>query len=77
MAPKEPERNLDVSMRIKELRTELGWSQKVVAELLGVPLARYQKWEQRGRIPTEYLWAFSRLTNRTIDFILTGGRLSP
>jgi DNA-binding transcriptional regulator YiaG len=76
MAPKVSQPNLGVSMRIKELRAELGWSQKVMAELLGVTLTRYQKWEQRGRIPSEYLPAFSKLTNRTIEFILTGGHLA-
>jgi transcriptional regulator with XRE-family HTH domain len=64
--------NLDVSMRIKELRKARGWSQRVMAELLGVELTRYQKWEQRGRIAAEFLPQFSRLTNRSIDFILTG-----
>lgn len=76
MAQKVSPPNPGVSMRIKELRAELGWSQKVMAELLGVTLTRYQKWEQRGRIPSEYLPAFSKLTNRTIEFILTGGRLA-
>jgi DNA-binding transcriptional regulator YiaG len=75
MASKVAKPNLDVSMRIKELRAELGWPQRVMARLMGVPLTRYQKWEQRGRIPAEYLPKFAQLTNRTIEFILTGGRL--
>ena len=59
-------------MRMKELRKGLGWSQRVMAELLGVSLTRYQKWEQRGHISAEFLPKFSRLTNRSIDFIMTG-----
>lgn len=60
-------------MRIKELRTECGRSQRVMAELIGVTLPRYQKWEQRRRIPAEFLLEFSQLTNRPIEFIMTGG----
>jgi transcriptional regulator with XRE-family HTH domain len=74
MATKIAKPNRDVSMRIKELRAELGWPQRVMAEVMGVELTRYQKWEQRGRIPAEFLPKFSQLTNRTIEFILTGGR---
>jgi transcriptional regulator with XRE-family HTH domain len=68
--------NLEISMRIKKLRKARGWSQRVMAELLGVELTRYQKWEQRGRIATEFLPQFARLTNRSIDFILTGAEAS-
>jgi len=49
--------NPEVSMRIKELREDRGWSQRVVAELIGVKITRYQKWEQRGRIPVEFFAA--------------------
>jgi transcriptional regulator with XRE-family HTH domain len=64
--------NLEVSMRIKELREELGCSQRVMARLIEVKLTRYQKWEQRGRIPAEFLPEFARITNSSIEFILTG-----
>lgn len=72
MATKVTQADLGVSMRIKELRVERGWSQKIMAELIEVKLTRYQKWEQRGRIPAEFLPKLSKLTNRSIDFILTG-----
>jgi len=75
MATKVSRPNRDISMRIKELRAELGCPQRVMAELMGVELTRYQKWDQRRRIPAEFLPKFSQLTNRTIEFILTGGRL--
>ena len=59
-------------MRIKELRKKQGWSQRDAADLIGVKLTRYQKWEQRGRVPSEFLPIFSKLTNTSIEFILTG-----
>jgi len=61
-------------MIIKELRKEHGWSQRVMAELLSVNAEQYKKWEQRGRMPAKYLPLFSKLTNRTIDFILSEPR---
>jgi transcriptional regulator with XRE-family HTH domain len=73
MASKVSQPNPGVRMRIKELRAERGWSQKEMAAVLEVKLTRYQKWEQRGRIPSEFLPPFAEATNRTIEFILTGG----
>lgn len=72
MASKVSPPNKGVSMRIKELRKERGWSQRVMAELLDVALTRYQKWEQRGKLPPEYLPKFSKLVNKSIEFILVG-----
>ena len=72
VASKVSQSNKAVSMRVKELRKGRGWSQRVMAELLDVELTRYQKWEQRGRIPPEYLPKFSKLVAKSIDFILTG-----
>ena len=66
------EPNREVSMRIRELRQELGCTQRVMAGLINVSLTRYQKWEQRGRIPTDFLPEFARLTNCSIEFVLTG-----
>ena len=72
MATKVSQPNKDVSVRVKELRKAHGWSQRDAADLIGVKLTRYQKWEQRGRIPPEFLPKFSKLTNKSIEFILTG-----
>jgi DNA-binding transcriptional regulator YiaG len=74
VATKVSQPNEDVSMRIKALRKKQGWSQRMMAELIGIELARYQKWEQRGRVPPEFLPIFSKLTNTSIEFILTGKR---
>jgi DNA-binding transcriptional regulator YiaG len=74
VATKVSKPNKDISMRIKELRKKQGWSQRMMAEFIGIELARYQKWEQRGRVPPEFLPIFSKLTNTSIEFILTGKR---
>jgi len=47
-------------MRIRELGEERGWSQRVMAELLGVNREQYKKWEQRGQMPAKYLPMFSK-----------------
>jgi hypothetical protein len=43
-----------------------------MATLMDITLTRYQKCEQRGRLPAELLPKFSKLVNKSIDFILTG-----
>jgi transcriptional regulator with XRE-family HTH domain len=72
LASKVSQPNKAVAMRLKELRQEQGWSQRVMATLMDVTLTRYQKCEQRGRLPAELLPKFSKLVNKSIDFILTG-----
>jgi DNA-binding transcriptional regulator YiaG len=74
VATKVSQPNPGVSMRIKELRQKKGWSQRMMAQFIGIELARYQKWEQRGRVPPEFLPIFSKITNTSIEFILTGRR---
>lgn len=59
-------------MRIKKLRKGRGWSQRDMADLVGIELTRYQKWEQRGRVPAQFLPRLARLFNETIEFILIG-----
>lgn len=42
-------------MKIKEMRKKLGFSQKKVSELLGIPVRTLQGWEAGERVPPEYV----------------------
>jgi DNA-binding XRE family transcriptional regulator len=58
--------------RIKSLREAQRWSQAEMADLLGVPVDRYKKYETRSPLPLYLIVRFAALTNTTPDFILTG-----
>ena len=68
-APQDP----GVRMRMKELRLERGWSQQQIANVLGVPKWRYQKWEQRGRVhPPRMIMPVCLALGTTPEYLLTG-----
>lgn len=57
--------------RVKELREGAGWTQAFMAELLGIPLERYKKYEQRSLLPHYLIDRFCKLTGCDIHYLLT------
>lgn len=58
--------------RVKEERDRKGWSQVVMADMLGVPFERYKKYENRSTLPLYLLERFSKLVDRDIQYLVTG-----
>ncbi len=57
--------------KIKELREENGYIQKIVADKLNIPITTYRSYENGKREPsTEILIAMSELYNVSVDYIL-------
>lgn len=64
--------------RLVALREEeLDWTQEVMAEMLGIPWARYQKYETRDKFPLHLVPKLARLTHRDVEFIVTGRVTKP
>lgn len=47
--------------RVKALRERRGWTQKVMAEVLDIPLANYEKYELRSPLPHRLIPRFCRI----------------
>lgn len=60
--------------RTQQARLESGYTQKEVAELLGIGTDRYKKWENRGgsSMPIEYHDNFCFITGTRRDWFMTG-----
>lgn len=58
--------------RAAELRAAAGMTQAEMAAALGIPLERYKKYENRSAMPVDLLEPFSRLVNRSIEFVVAG-----
>lgn len=58
--------------RVKDARDHKGWSQMVMADMLGVPFERYKKYENRSTLPIYLLERFSKLVDRDIQYLVTG-----
>ena len=73
-----PEQNQEVVyllgllQRTIAARKARGWSQRFVADALGIPLERYKKYEQRTAIPVHLIERFCLLTGTDILFFVTG-----
>ena len=56
------------------LRTEKGWTQQHLADLLGVTNKTVSKWERNEGYPSiETLLSLSKLFNVSVDILLNGG----
>ena len=60
--------------RTKEARAESGLSQSQLAQMLGVSLSSYQKYEQRSPLPHELIQPFCVIVQKDPTWLLTGSR---
>jgi transcriptional regulator with XRE-family HTH domain len=58
--------------RLIHVRLELDWTQEVMAQALGIPLANYKKYEIRSKFPLHLIPKLAIVTHRDVDFIVTG-----
>lgn len=64
--------NIALCARVRTLRESLDWSAEIMAEALGVPAARYRKYEKRTNLPHYLIPRFARLTGYSVEYVLTG-----
>jgi transcriptional regulator with XRE-family HTH domain len=64
--------NIALCARVRMLRESLDWSAEIMAEALGVPAARYRKYENRTNLPHYLIPRFARLTGYSVEYVLTG-----
>jgi transcriptional regulator with XRE-family HTH domain len=63
----------DFGARLRQLRRQKDWSQKELAQKLGVKLSIFTKYEMGLHLPPpEKLIELSELFTTTVDFLLTG-----
>lgn len=58
--------------RVRELRLKKDWTQAEMAKTLGVSEEQYRKYETRTPLPHFYVETFARVTDTTIEYVLTG-----
>ena len=63
--------------RLKEMRTQLGYSQDEMALALGLSKANYQKYEDRSKFPLHKLEQLSLVTHQSLDYWVTGRNRRP
>ena len=64
-----------VGLRIRELRTERGWSQKALADRLQINKSVISYYELGERYPTyDVLLSLADIFHVTTDFLLKGGK---
>ncbi len=63
--------------RTKELREARGWSQQRMAQMLGIPLENYKKYEQRTILPHYLIDRFAALVGRDISYVMIGEAANP
>jgi len=51
----------------REARLATGWTQEQMATALGIPVARYGKYETRSPMPHEMLPRFAQITRQKVD----------
>lgn len=70
--PREEPYRKAITARLKLLRESAGKSQPEMAEMLGVPLDRYRKYETRTPLPGYLVEAVSKITGYSVTFVVTG-----
>jgi len=70
----EREYNQQFCRRIKQARSEAGFTQETMAKALGIPKERYAKYENRSPMPPYLLERFSLITRADITMLITGRR---
>lgn len=58
--------------RVRDLRIARDFSQKQMADALGISVDRYKKYENRSVLPPYLLDRFAAIVQRDIDYIVTG-----
>jgi transcriptional regulator with XRE-family HTH domain len=62
-----------IGQRIKELRTKLNLTQKVLAEKVGMTYVQIGRYEKRGAVPSsEVLNKLADALNTTTDYLMNG-----
>lgn len=64
----------DIIQRTKDAREESGLSQSQLAQMLGVSVSAYQKYEQRSPLPHELIQQFCVIVQKDPAWLLTGAR---
>lgn len=61
---KQPTDPFDIrfAQRVKAIREAVGWKQKDMSEVLGIPLERYKKYETRSPLPHRLIAVFCKVT---------------
>lgn len=63
--------------RVKTLRLEKHWTSEQMAIALGIPPDGYRKYESRSPLPQYLIPRFAAITDRSIEYILTGKERKP
>ena len=63
--PKKVKKYNEDMLEIKEIRKNKGWTQKVFAEYLGIPLITYVQWENGTRKAPQYVLELIKYKCRT------------
>lgn len=58
--------------RVRALRDGKGWTAEQMAIALGIPPDRYRKYENRSPLPQWLIPKFAQITDRSIEYVLTG-----
>jgi transcriptional regulator with XRE-family HTH domain len=58
--------------RLVAIRLELGWTQPRMADLLGVELNSYKKYETKYKFPPHLLDKLAGVTHRSLEYVVTG-----
>ena len=60
--------------RVKQAREEAGFTQQQVADVLGIKIDRYKKWENRGKstMPVRFFQNFCQLTHTRAEWFQNG-----
>jgi transcriptional regulator with XRE-family HTH domain len=64
--------NEALGARVAGLRKEKDWTAEQMAIALGIPAARYRKYEGRTPLPGYLIPRLAAITSRTVEYILTG-----
>lgn len=60
--------------RVRESRIAAGFTQRMMADALGIPLDRYKKYENRSPMPSMTLARFAAIVRRDATWLLTGDK---
>jgi DNA-binding XRE family transcriptional regulator len=64
--------NQSYCARIRDLRTQRGWTAEQMATALGVPPDRYRKYEVRSPMPIYLVERFALIVGQDVHYVVTG-----
>lgn len=68
--------NSELCARTKALREATGMTGEQMAIVLGVPVERYRKYENRSPLPAYLMQRFAITVGTSLDYLLTGKHVS-